>query len=346
MVKLLRYILFPFSLLYGLIVSFRNLLFDKKILKSSEFDVKTIQVGNLSAGGTGKTPHVEYLIRLLKEDFNTATLSRGYGRKKTGYQKADETSTAQDIGDEPLQFYSKFNDISVHVDAKRVNGIINIMSQAEVPDLIIMDDAFQHRAIKAGFSILLSDYNSLFYKDFMLPTGNLREFARGKRRADVIVVTKCPIQLTEIIQTEIENKICPAISQKLFFSRIKYGKLRSIWDKNELELKDLDKILLITGIANPKPLLNYLDEKNKEISHIKFPDHHSFTDKNIQNIITTFENIQSGNKFIITTEKDAMRLKSFKELEKYPIYYLCIEIEIINKKNEFDKLIENYVKTN
>ncbi len=348
MVKLLRYILFPFSILYGLIVSFRNFLFDKKVLKSSEFDVKTILVGNLSAGGTGKTPHVEYLIRLLKDDFKIATLSRGYGRKKTGYQKADETSTAQDIGDEPLQFYSKFNDISVFVDAKRVNGIINIMSQGEefIPEVVLMDDAFQHRAIKAGFSILLSDYNSLFYKDFMLPTGNLREFPSGKKRADLIIVTKCPNFLSINNQEKIENKIKPNLNQEVFFSRIKYGKLRSVWNNETIEFDSVDAIVLVTGIANPKPLLKYLEDKNKKSTHLKFPDHHDFTDKNIQNIITTFENMVSDNKFIVSTEKDAMRIKSYEELEKYPVYYLSIEIEIIDKKNEFDKLIKNYVKAN
>ena len=346
MVKLLRYILFPFSIIYGLIIDFRNFLFEKNILKASEFDVKTIQVGNLSAGGTGKTPHVEYLIRLLKGGYKTATLSRGYGRIKTGYQKAKETSTAQDIGDEPLQFYSKFDDITVYVDAKRVNGIINIMSQEEVPEIVIMDDAFQHRAIKSGFSILLTDYSSPFYKDFMLPTGNLREFPKGKKRADVIVVTKCPIQFTEEDQAKIKSKLKPDTNQAVFFSRIKYGKLRSVWDASVLEFDSIDELLLITGIANPKPLMSYLEEKNKELIHLKFPDHHSFTDKNIQNIITTFENIKAKNKFIVTTEKDAMRLKSYKELEKFSVYYLDIEIDIINKKNEFDKLIKNYAKAN
>lgn len=344
MVKLLRYILFPFSIIYGLIVSFRNFLFDKNILKSSEFDVKTILVGNLSAGGTGKTPHVEYLIRLLKNNHKIATLSRGYGRKKTGYQKADELSTARDIGDEPLQFYSKYRDITVHVDAKRVNGIIKIMSQDQVPEVILMDDAFQHRSIKAGFSILLTDYNSPFYNDFMLPTGNLREFSSGKKRADVIIVTKCPKSLTLEQQEKIENRIKPNSDQKLFFSRIKYGDLRPIWEEEQIELESIEDILLVTGIANPKPLLRYLDNKN--LTHLKFQDHHDFTKKNIQNIISTFESMTSQNKFIVTTEKDAMRLKSYEELKKYPIYYLSIEIELLDKKNEFENLIKNYVKAN
>ena len=346
MVKLLRYILFPFSLVYGLIVAFRNFLFDKEIMKSSSFDVKTIQVGNLSAGGTGKTPHVEYLIRLLKDNYKTATLSRGYGRKKTGYQKADETSTAEDIGDEPLQFFTKFKQVSVHVDAKRVNGIINIMSQEEVPDVVIMDDAFQHRAIKSGFSIVLTDYNSPFFKDFMLPTGNLREFPYGKKRADVIIVTKCPVAISQFEREKIEKRIKANENQHVFFSRIKYGKLRSTWDQNELKMDAVDSLLLVTGIANPKPLLGYLASKDKKINHLKFPDHHSFTEKNIQNIISTFESIKEENKFIVTTEKDSMRLQSYDKLSQYPIYYLDIEIEIIENKNEFDKLISNYVKAN
>lgn len=345
MVKLLRYILFPFSILYGIIVAIRNLLFDKNILKSSEFDVKTIQVGNLSAGGTGKSPHVEYLIRLLKEENDVATLSRGYGRKKTGFQKANESSTALDIGDEPLQFYTKFRDVSVNVDAKRVNGVINIMSQ-EAPEIIILDDAFQHRAIKIGFSILLTDFSSPFYKDFMLPTGNLREFTVGKKRADIIVVTKCPDNLEENKQKEIISKIRPENHQNVFFSKIKYGKLRSLWSSEILDFESIENLLLVTGIANSKPLLKHLKKTNKDLIHLNYPDHHSFSKKNIQDIITTFENMSNTNKYIITTEKDAMRLKTVKGLKKYPIYYIEIEVDIINNKYEFDKLIKTYVRAN
>ncbi|MEN8928986.1 MAG: tetraacyldisaccharide 4'-kinase [Flavobacteriales bacterium] len=346
MVKVVRYILFPFSVLYGLIVAFRNFLFDKKVLKSSEFDVKTILVGNLSAGGTGKTPHVEYLIRLLQDENKIATLSRGYGRKTLGFQKASGKSTAQDIGDEPLQFYNKFPDISVFVDAKRVNGVITIMSKEEVPDIVILDDAFQHRAIKAGFSILLTDYNSPFFKDFMLPTGNLREFSSGRKRADIIIVTKCPEFLSAQELQKIENRIKPLSSQQLFFSKIKYGELRGVHNSAELDFEEIDKAVLVTGIANPKPLVHFLHDKKLDFVHQQFPDHHDFTKKNIQNIITTFDNIRSENKYIVTTEKDAMRLMSHKELEQYPIFYLGIEVEIIDKINEFDKLIKNYVREN
>ncbi|MGB1039903.1 MAG: tetraacyldisaccharide 4'-kinase [Flavobacteriales bacterium] len=345
MVKLLRYILFPLSLIYGCLVAFRNFLFNKKILKSSEFDVKTIQVGNLSAGGTGKTPHIEYLIRLLKNDFKIETLSRGYGRKTHGFQKADENSTAKDIGDEPLQFYSKFNEISVNVDAKRVDGVIEIMSQDSPPEVILLDDAFQHRAIKSGFSILLTDYNSPFYKDFMLPTGNLREFPVGKKRADLIVVTKSPDDLIEKSQEKIISKInTPDIP--VFFSKINYGNVVSLWDNNPIRLQDFEEIILVTGIANPTPLVGYLKQFELKCNHIKYPDHHPFTEKNITEIISKFEQINSNKKLILTTEKDAMRLKSHEELKRYPMFYIDIEIQIIGKQKEFNKLILDYVRAN
>ena len=222
MVKLIRYLLFPLSLLYGLITLARNVLFDFSILKSSSFDIPTILVGNLSAGGTGKTPHVEYLIQLLKDNHKIATLSRGYGRKSNGFVLANQNSTAQDIGDEPLQFFHKFPEITVAVDAKRVQGIIELMSQNNPPEIILLDDAFQHRAFSAGFSILLTDVNSLFFNDFMLPTGNLRESSRGRSRADAIVVTKCSSDLTEAEKNKIELKInTPNIP--IFFSQIDYS---------------------------------------------------------------------------------------------------------------------------
>ena len=326
-------------------MALRNFLFDKNILKSSEFDVKTIQVGNLSAGGTGKTPHIEYLIRFLKEEFKITTLSRGYGRKSTGFIVADDNSTAKEIGDEPLQFHKKFEEIEVTVGAKRVDAIVEIMSKENTPEVILLDDAFQHRQLKSGFSILLTDYNSPFYKDFMLPTGNLREFPYGKKRADAIVVTKCPDLLSEEQKAKIIGKI-KVNNIPVFFSKIQYGEPGGIFNSNPFLLSKNQEIVLVTGIANPVPLQKHLATFGKKITHLKFPDHHSFTDKNIQQIIGTFNSISSSNKLILTTEKDAMRLKEFESLNELPIAQLPIEIQFLEEEKEFKNLIKNYVASN
>ena len=339
--------MFPLSLIYGLIVYLRNLLFDKQVFKSNEFDVKTILVGNLSAGGTGKTPHIEYLIRLLKSENKIATLSRGYGRKTHGFLTASKTSTASEIGDEPLQFSTKFSDISVHVGVKRVDAVIEIMSEENPPEVILLDDAFQHRAIKAGLNILLTDYSSPFYKDYMLPTGYLREFPKGKKRAEIIIVTKCPVDISEEKKEEIQSKIKPNSSQELYFSRIKYGNISPLFSHNKsIKISDLKNVnvLLLTGIANPNPLMNYLKTNRVSPKHLKFTDHHNFTKKDIQKIIFTFENIQGSDNIILTTEKDAMRLKSISELKHLPIYFQEIEIEIIGNQEKFNNRINQYIK--
>ena len=347
--KQLRFLLLPFTVIYGGIVTFRNFLYTKNVLKSSKFDVKTISVGNLSTGGTGKTPHIEYLIRLLKNDYKIATLSRGYGRKTGGFEQANETSTHKEVGDEPLQFYNKFkNEINVYVENKRVTGVIEILAKAPETEVILLDDAFQHRAIKPGFSILLSDYSSLFYKDLILPAGNLRERRIEANRADLIVITKCPNNISGQEMSEISTKINIIANKLVYFSRIKYGEIKSF--NIELPTLKLDELkpletLLITGIANPKPICNLLNNEQINYTHLKFPDHHNFTKKNITNIIDIFGGI-SQNKIILTTEKDAVRLKSIAELNHLPIYYLEIEIEIIKDKNEFDNKILTYVKQN
>lgn len=343
MVKIIRYVLFPLALVYGLIVSFRNFLFNQNVLKSSEFDVKTILVGNLSAGGTGKTPHVEYLVRLLQPKYKLGTLSRGYGRKTHGFITADSTSSAKEIGDEPMQFKQKFNQLMVNVDSKRVNGIMEIMGSEFPPDVILMDDAYQHRSIKAGFSILLTDFNSPFHKDFMLPTGNLREFPIGKKRADVIVVTKCPENLSDREQNGFIEKLKPLAHQSVFFSKIQYGTIKSIWGQKSKDVSNNTSLLLVTGIANPSPLSNFLTKKYSLERHLNYPDHHTFTDKNIQDIISAFGEISAEQKIIITTEKDAMRLRSHEKLKELPIYYLEIEIDFISDKERFNNLIINYV---
>ncbi|MDG1175354.1 MAG: tetraacyldisaccharide 4'-kinase [Flavobacteriales bacterium] len=342
MVKAFRYLLLPISFLYGLIVGLRNVLFNNNILKSSEFDVKTILVGNIAAGGTGKTPHVEYLIRLLSNK-KLATLSRGYGRKDPGFQQANKESTADSIGDEPLQFYTKHPEVNVFVDTSRVSGIIGIMSKEEIPEVVLLDDAFQHRSLKTGFSILLTDYNAPFYKDFMLPTGNLREFTRGKKRADVIIVSKCPSVLSDAEKQQITEKIDASPEKKVFFTTVKYGSFNSLFNLEEqVDLKGKE-LIVVTGIAKSEPFINHLTKNNNISKHFNFPDHHRFTDKNIQEIIFIFE--RNKDSVIVTTEKDAMRLKEQKALESLPIFYLPIEVDFIQDKEIFEKLIHNYVES-
>ncbi|WP_300569688.1 tetraacyldisaccharide 4'-kinase [Flavobacterium sp.] len=329
----LRKILFPFAILYGFITGIRNFLFDKGILKSYSFDLPVIAVGNLSVGGTGKTPQIEYLIRLLSQDYKIATLSRGYKRKSEGFVLADENANAEILGDEPFQFYQKFKNIQVAVDANRVNGITQLLSQTEKPDVILLDDAFQHRKVKAGFYILLTSYDDLFCDDFMLPTGNLRENRNGVKRADVIIVTKCPSTISEGEQNKIRKKI--GVEKPIFFTYIDYDDAIFSTDKKlgVSDLKNVDKLLL-AGIAKPEPFFAYLQaEKNKTMT---FPDHHHFSQQDIETIKD-----KAKDKIIITTEKDFVRLNG--KLPKEQLFYLPIKSSFVNNENDFNKTIIDYV---
>jgi tetraacyldisaccharide 4'-kinase len=332
--KFLRKILFPFSILYGLITSVRNFLFDKGILKSYSFDIPIIAVGNLSVGGTGKTPQIEYLIRLLSPNYKMATLSRGYKRKSEGFVLANSTSTAEILGDEPFQIHQKFPEIKVAVDANRKNGIEQLLNLEDKPDVILLDDAFQHRKVTAGFYILLTAYDDLFCDDYMLPTGNLRESRNGANRADVIIVTKCPKDLSEIAQENIRTRI--GLKTPLFFSYIDYD------DKvyNELKSKKVEEIkhdakLLLAGIAKPEPFFGYLQTEKDET--LVYPDHHFFTEKDLIEIQN-----KANNKLIITTEKDYVRLKN-SNLKS--LFYLPIKSSFVANSDNFDKNITNYVGT-
>ncbi len=330
----LRKILFPFSILYGCITSVRNFLFDKGILKSYSFDVPVIAVGNLSVGGTGKTPQIEYLIRLLSSNYKIATLSRGYKRKSKGFVIADSNSNAEILGDEPFQIHQKFPQITVAVDADRKNGIEKLVSLKDKSEVILLDDAFQHRRVKAGFYILLSAYDDLFCDDFLLPTGNLRESRKGAKRADVIIVTKCPKDLSEIAQQNIKNKI--GLEVPIYFSYIDYDDL--VYNPNESkkvsEIKLLDK-LVIAGIAKPELFFNYLEVSKDDC--LVYPDHHFFTEKNLNQIES-----KANNKIIITTEKDFVRLKKY---HLKSLFYLPIKSSFISNREELDNKILNYVGT-
>ncbi|MEN2414982.1 tetraacyldisaccharide 4'-kinase [Flavobacterium mesophilum] len=336
--NLLRKLLFPFAILYGFITSIRNFLFDKGFLKSTSFDLPVIAVGNLSVGGTGKTPQIEYLIRLLSDKYKVATLSRGYKRKSEGFVLADENSNAEILGDEPFQFYQKFPNVMVAVDANRTNGIQQLLSQIEKPEIILLDDAYQHRKVKAGFYILLTSYGDLYADDFMLPTGNLRESRSGAERASIVVVTKCPKILTEEEQAEIRLKLKLSCSQQIFFTFIDYDEI--IYGENEklevVKIKSESKLLL-AGIAKPKPFFDYL--KNEKDEYLTFPDHHHFSDADLDAI----RNKANGRK-IITTEKDYVRLKDSKLVSQ--LYYLPIKSSFINHQQNFDATILEYVKKN
>jgi tetraacyldisaccharide 4'-kinase len=335
MINLLRKILFPFAILYGFITSIRNFLFDKGILKSYSYDVPVIAVGNLSVGGTGKTPQIEYLIRLLSPKYKVATLSRGYKRKSEGFVLADSSSNAEILGDEPFQFYTKFKNIQVAVDADRKNGIEQLLSQTEKPEIILLDDAFQHRKVKAGFYILLTSYGDLYSDDFILPTGNLRESRSGARRANIVIVTKCPANLSLDEQEQLKTKLQLASNQELYFSYIDYDDCVYSEDKSMKvsEIRNVDKLLL-AGIAKPNPFFAYLQGENDE--KLVFSDHHHFTEEDILEIKN-----KSQNKIIITTEKDFVRLTG--SIPKEKLFYLPIRSSFLFESENFDKTITNYV---
>lgn len=348
-----KILLFPFAVIYGIITSLRNALFDWKILKSKTVDVHTICVGNLAIGGTGKTPHVEYIIRLLQNDYKIATLSRGYKRKSNGFILADDNCTAEDIGDEPLQYKTKNPGLMVAVDANRVNGIKQLLSQETPPQVVILDDAFQHRYLKCELNIVVSEYENIYVNDMMLPAGNLREPKKGINRADIIIISKTPEKTTPIEIRNLIKDIKPQAHQKLFFTWLKYGELTEFHNpkKTISTLNELFRfrIVVVTGIGNPHPMLTYLKEYAADIHHIQYPDHHQFTIENLTEIREKLDEFQGGNKIIVTTEKDAMRLKGgdLQDIaNNLPLYVLPIEVDFKEKTQEFNEIILNYVRTN
>ena len=338
--KFLRKIAFPFSILYGLITSLRNYLYDVGLLKSKHFKTPTIVVGNLSVGGTGKTPQIEYLIDLLKSNFKISVLSRGYKRKSKGFFMADEKVSAEIIGDEPFQIYLKHPEVIVCVDADRTNGITKLEEFENPPQVILLDDAFQHRKVVGGFNMLLTTYDNLYVNDTMLPTGDLRENASGADRAQAIIVTKCPADISENEQKEIIKKLHPKPNQQVFFTTITYDTQLKGDSKLDLrELADFD-ILLVTGIANPKPLTDYLKSSKLNFKHLKYPDHHHFSLNDLEEINAAYESLSATNKIILTTEKDYVRI--FGKLKN--LHYISIKTTFITHENEFDNLIKNYVE--
>jgi len=347
--KFYQLLLLPFSLLYGVITMIRNLLFDFGILPVREFNTDIISLGNLSCGGTGKTPHTEYLIRLLHDRLSVATLSRGYGRQSKGFILATKRSAFKYIGDEPVQFARKFGNIKVAVDENRIHGIEELQTKVPKLDVILLDDAFQHRYVKPGLSILLTDFHKLYINNLMLPSGTLREFPAGAKRADIIIVTKTPKVFSPITRRRIISELKPRSHQQVFFSFIRYADPKS-GSSGTGSTAPFDKsyILLFTGIANDYPLREYLRRHCRELEVIKYPDHHPYTLDDLRNIKSRFDDLPSKKKVMFTTEKDIMRLKT-PELNNFikrlPLFYLPIEIDFHgNDKEQFDQTILNYVK--
>ena len=332
--KLLRKFLFFISPLYYIVSFIRNLLYDTSLFKSTKFNLPVIGIGNLAIGGTGKSPMIEYLIHLLSQEFNIATLSRGYGRKTNTFKIATKDSTHFDIGDEPLQFYNKHDNIIVSVDNNRVNGIQSLLQISNPPDVILLDDSYQHRKLIPGLSILLSDYNNLYYDDYILPFGDLREPRSSSNRADIVIVTKCPNNLSSSKKLEIKSKLQLKVSQKLFFSSINYSETVIIGNKKVEFINFItQEFTLVTGLANSNHLVNYLSENKCDFNHLKFKDHYNYKSKDLDNV--------DRNVNILTTEKDYAKL-----IEVFPemnVYYLPIKVGI-ESNQEFDKIILSYCR--
>lgn len=347
MLKSFRYLLLPFSLIYGGVVWLRNWLFDKNILKSASFNFPIICIGNLATGGTGKTPMVEYLLRNLKNDYTIATLSRGYKRKTKGFAIADTTTTALEIGDEPMQFHQKFPEVTIAVGEERLVAIPQLLHSKPGTEVIILDDAFQHRQVKAGLNIVLTDYKNLFTRDLMLPAGDLRDIKKSINRADVIVVTKCKANLSIDEKDKLIAEIRPSANQKVFFTEIVYAKPFHLFSKEEKSINSTTDILLITGIANPAPIKELLTKQVHTYDMLRYPDHHIFDTDDLRDIKKQFEKIMSQDKIILTTEKDAVRLEKFEtELKDFPIYILPIEHSFLfEQSNNFNLIINEFIQS-
>ena len=335
----LRLLLIPFGWIYGLITASRNVLFSAGVLKSHAISVKSICVGNLSVGGTGKTPHVDLLLEhFLSKGKKIATLSRGYGRKTKGLIEVNPDLKASEAGDEPLQYKLKYGS-SIHVICaeKRLEGINFIQKNYPETDLILLDDAFQHRAVKAGLNIILTEYSNLFVDDFMIPAGNLREWGIGIKRADLIIVSKCPLISPEEKSTIIQK--LGFDSEKIFFSHIAYGHLKGF---NNGQVPRIKNILLVSGIGNPDPLFSFL-KNNYNVEHLKYRDHHLFTMQDIADIHEKFDNFATSDKIVVTTEKDFMRIKDLIDAKDSENWFYLPITTIIDEQEKFNHLIDGYI---
>ena len=330
--KLLRKILFPIAIIYWLVTFIRNWLYDSGFFKSKSYNLPILVIGNLSAGGTGKTPHTEYLIRLLKDTYKVAVLSRGYKRTTKGFFLANESISVAELGDESYQIHAKFSDISVAVCEDRQTGIENLIATIN-PDVILLDDAFQHRKVKAGFYVLLTAYDDLFSDDYILPFGNLRESAIGKKRANLVVVTKCPPTLSELEQEKVKQKL--NINVPVFFTSIDYD-TEVFSDEKTMSVSEVisEEKFIVAGIAKPKYFIDYLNSGKDKV--LIYPDHHSFSEQEISEL-----NAFSNEKILVTTEKDFVRLKG--KIKNDNLYYLPIKAKFLNSEIEFQAIISKAI---
>ena len=344
--KSFRVLLLPFALLYGIIIIIRNFLYTTKILKSAVFNFPLICVGNLVVGGTGKSPMVEYLVELLYPHFKIATLSRGYKRKTKGYALAHENTTALDIGDEPMQFHIKYPEVPVAVGEERIVAIPQLLHDKPETQAIILDDAFQHREVKAGLNILLTQYDDLYTRDFFMPTGDLRDQRGSAERAEIIIVTKCPADMDVAEKKEIQKELDLNKKQQLFFTAIQYGYCYHIVTRELRAITDQDEVLLVCGIADPKPLKQYISEHSFTYYQMEFGDHHIFRIDDLRDIKRKFESIAAEKKMIITTEKDAVRLMKFsEELIQIPLYVLPVRHHFLfNEEQQFNTTVIDFIK--
>ena len=340
---ILRFLLFPFAILYNLVTGLRNRLYDRELKPSIKFDLPVIGVGNLAAGGTGKTPLTEYLIRLLARNYRVATLSRGYGRSTKGFRMAEPTDSALTIGDEPFQFFVKFGDrVKVAVGEERALAIANILHHHPKTQVILLDDAFQHRRVIPSLSILLTDYHRPFYKDFLLPSGRLRESRSGAERADIVIVTKCPQEITDEEMIEIEKSIRVFVERPVFFTHIRYGNPTPL---GRQDIKLGDQIALLSGISNSQPLEHYVSQNYKLKKHFNYADHHPYTSADLERLNRFINDNPSAS--ILTTEKDKVKLATpeFDSIiQRLPIFYLPIEVEFIKNGQDFDEMVLNSIK--
>lgn len=344
--SVLKFLLLPFAMLYDIIMAMRNRLYDMKLKPSTTFDIPVIGVGNLAMGGTGKTPMVEHLIRLLSDQFKIVTLSRGYGRNSKGYRVAGENESAATVGDEPFQMYQKFSPrIRVVVGEERALAIPAILQEFEDTQCIIMDDAFQHRSVVPGFSILLTEFGRPFYNDHVLPYGRLREGPEGANRADCIVITKCPDPLEDEDVMKIEHGIRRYTAKPIFFSKIRYADPIGFGDVSKQISR---KVILLTGIANPSVLEEYVEKQFQLVKHLEFRDHYRYTPENLQELLSLVHKNNNGPVSILTTEKDKVKLDKAELtpiVSRLPIFYLPIEVEFIRNGKDFDALVLSFMNS-
>ena len=342
----MRYLLFPLSFIYGSITAIRNLLFDYGIFKSQSYTIPIICIGNLSVGGTGKTPHTQYLLDLLKNNYKVAVLSRGYGRKNSNLQFVETTSNATKVGDEPLQLKQNNPECLVVVEKNRNKGVKKILNDFPETEVILLDDGYQHRWIKAGFNILITPFSSPYYKDYLMPVGKLRESKKGVSRANAVIFSKTPENTNPTLKKGMLERLHLFAHQEAYFSGIQYHRFKCINNNTELEENNPYSITLVSGIANANPLIKYLEEKGHSINHLKYSDHHNYSSNDIDTILAEYTADKSIKKLILTTEKDATKLKQFlPHFKDANFYYIPIEIKIDQSK-KFKNQILDYVEKN